>query len=897
VAVPIDPLAVFGLLGDEDLEPEGGTPQLRRAPFAAKSDLPAEGVLIGERFRIRGRLGKGAFGDVLLAHDETLTRSVAIKLLRRQEPEARARFLREAQAAARLRHPNVLSVFEVGEHKEALYIVYQLVEEACDLRQAFAKRDLAGRLDLFEQVLAGVAAAHAEGIVHRDLKPANVLVEEGRVYVADFGLAHVDGSSLTKTGQFLGTPAYMAPEQVLGKAMTPATDVWALGLILYEAIYETSWLAGQPTLMELISRICQAEFSPPAGAPPLLAELLFERVLLRESDDRIPHAGAFLDSLRRARQRGAPTVRLPRSASFAASLVLAALSGVVATLVVWERTKTPAPAPAPAPAASDPSPPPPAATAAALRPYGTRAFFALRRQLKTASNEGLRAEAERGQIAAMRILGGRLYAGWVLERDVSQARVWWEKAAQLGCPDSMLDLGLSYTEQGSERQLAEGWAARARAAGSTGAHLSWRVGNLGLEPPFRLVRRALARGDDESAVRMAYFYSGRGARGQTLDWLAAAIALGSPEALALRARLELTRAQPDLESAIAGLRAGMSVGDATGILGYARCLIDGRGVAQDLSEARRLLDRAASTATNPGDLAFYRVLLLVFEGKRAAQGRVELGPEIRLCSTQGSRYAKAELGLVLLQLSRRKGSDPKLRVMAGRLLQGAKGSVNPKVHVELGLALTRGEFKSARSTQEAAAAFKRAAEQGSPRGYYNWGVALVKGAGVTQDVERGLKWLKRSGEAGLPKGWYSLGFIHANRLSYPRHYDLERALRYFERVRLAGRYERIVSAALELKTAGLHLEARRLLALVAKDGHSAGAWHLAQYLLSGEGGTQDEARAVALLEGVPREDQSARMCQVLADCYAIGRGVLRDLKAAAEWRTRAKALAAPEAGE
>ncbi len=254
------------------------------------------------RFEMLGTLGEGATAVVHRARDRVLGREVAVKVLRDLAgltETARERFRREAQAAAGLAHPNVVAVHDAGEEGGRPFLVMELVEGRP--LSELLKGDRSGLLPLLEKAARGVAAAHARGIVHRDLKPANILVTAGgEPKVGDFGLAHVleTRSELTRTGTAVGTPLYMAPEQVEGRpgGISPRTDVYALGAILYEV------LSGRPphqgeTLAELYRKIVRDDPAGPGGArdPSVIAMKALEKDPARRYSD----AGEFADDLRR----------------------------------------------------------------------------------------------------------------------------------------------------------------------------------------------------------------------------------------------------------------------------------------------------------------------------------------------------------------------------------------------------------------------------------------------------------------------------------------------------------------------------------------------------------------------------------------------------------------------
>jgi serine/threonine-protein kinase len=200
-------------------------------------------ALLADRYERRQLLGAGGMGEVYLGHDRLLDRNVAVKILRPQfiaDPVFVARFLREATAAARLSHPNVVAIFDAGSDDETHYIVMEHIQGRT-LRQEL---DEHGPLPAEEAVAIGSAvaaalqAAHAQGLIHRDVKPGNVmLTDDGRVKVVDFGIARVaDAAPITQTAALLGTPQYLAPEQAQGSSLDARADLYALGVCLYELL-------------------------------------------------------------------------------------------------------------------------------------------------------------------------------------------------------------------------------------------------------------------------------------------------------------------------------------------------------------------------------------------------------------------------------------------------------------------------------------------------------------------------------------------------------------------------------------------------------------------------------------------------------------------------------------
>jgi serine/threonine-protein kinase len=215
------------------------------------------GSVIGERYEVGPLLGRGGMAEVYAGTDRRLGRPVAVKLLTPEmaaRPDVRTRFEAEARAAASLSHPNVVAVYDTGDHEGVPYIVMERLPG-----ETLADRIAAGPLEvgrvrtMADEVLDALGTAHAAGLVHRDVKPANILLTaDGRTKVADFGIAKSaeaarDGD-LTGTGQLLGTPAYLAPERMDGAPASPRADLWAVGVVLYETLTGTRAFPGETPL-------------------------------------------------------------------------------------------------------------------------------------------------------------------------------------------------------------------------------------------------------------------------------------------------------------------------------------------------------------------------------------------------------------------------------------------------------------------------------------------------------------------------------------------------------------------------------------------------------------------------------------------------------------------------
>jgi len=191
------------------------------------------------RYQVIERIGRGAMGVVYRAHDGAMGRDVALKVLTtdlEDDPDIRSRFHREAEAAARLSHPNIITIFDVGEDSDRFYIVMELLQGATlkDYLKQSEAAPIDRRLDLMMQLCAGVGSAHNASIYHRDIKPGNIFVRsDGLLKVLDFGVARLASSSMTAAGFIVGTPDYMSPEQARGADVDGRSDIFSIGGVCY----------------------------------------------------------------------------------------------------------------------------------------------------------------------------------------------------------------------------------------------------------------------------------------------------------------------------------------------------------------------------------------------------------------------------------------------------------------------------------------------------------------------------------------------------------------------------------------------------------------------------------------------------------------------------------------
>jgi hypothetical protein len=270
------------------------------------------------RYRITGRIGKGGMGMVYRGLDESLEREVAVKTLVAEgsfDPDSRRRFEIEARAAAKLAHPNIVTVHELGEDRGILFIAMEMLPgvDLESLLRAGESLPLAEKLDVVAQVCRGLAFAHERGIVHRDIKPSNVrLLDDGTTKIMDFGIAKLGADHhITKTGMMVGTVHYMSPEQVRGRPLDGRTDVFSAGVILYELLAGERPFRGDDVTAILYKIVNEEPPVPELAATGELAPRLrqvLDRALAKDPAVRYSSAAAFADELGAlsAQAQGAP---------------------------------------------------------------------------------------------------------------------------------------------------------------------------------------------------------------------------------------------------------------------------------------------------------------------------------------------------------------------------------------------------------------------------------------------------------------------------------------------------------------------------------------------------------------------------------------------------------------
>jgi len=284
------------------------------------------GALIDGRYLVLSRLGAGGMADVFLAEDQQLSRKVALKLLHRrfaEDPGFVERFRREAQAAAGLQHPNVVSVYDRGAFDGTYYIAMEYLPGRT-LKQLIRDEpplDPVRAIDITIQILKAARFAHRRGVIHRDLKPQNVIIDEsGHATVTDFGIARAGASDMTETGSIMGTAQYLSPEQAQGHAVSPGSDLYSIGVILYEMLTGRVPFDAEAAVTIAIKHVSEVPALPSAFNPSIPSDL--ERIVMwslnKGAAERPLDADQFIDALEQVRAMIVSGTGGQRTASFAA---------------------------------------------------------------------------------------------------------------------------------------------------------------------------------------------------------------------------------------------------------------------------------------------------------------------------------------------------------------------------------------------------------------------------------------------------------------------------------------------------------------------------------------------------------------------------------------------------
>ncbi len=758
----------------------GHTPAPTPRPEPWRAPPPSSAArrgLVPPRFEAVAELGRGGAGVVLQARDRAAGGEVALKLLLRPlDDRSRRRFAREAEVVRALDHPGIVRLRDAELAGPLPWLAYELIPDARTLEEALPTLPPSARIEVLVEVALALAYAHERGVVHRDLKPANVLLDpSGRAHLTDFGAALASGSErLTQTGTWVGTPSYMAPEQLAADRgqVVPATDVWALGVLLYEALTDRLPFSAASAL-ELAVQVVSEPPPPPRrvrrDVDPRLDALCL-RALRRDPASRPADGAAFAEALEAVQlSPGAARRRrgLGRPVAIAAGLAL------VAGGAAWGVGLGDA---APAPAGDSPSSIGGAAVAAdapAAAPDGDLPGAAAAREpeqwafgWRLVNGDGVPKDVARGarlieaaarlDPAAMRLRGLLYRDGLGVPADRGEAIASFHQAIAGGELGAWLDLGQvlmegDASEQAEARQAFAEAAARGDAAAMRELGLAWSRGAGGPRDRARArtwLLEAAAAGDVEAANEAGLFcFQGIGgprqpARGVELVRRAA-------EAGGAKAASDLGAfyasgwpgQEPDEARARALFGRAAEAGDVGGIRNLALFLKKGRGGPIDAAAARRWYRRAVDEHDD-------------------APSRVHLGVLLR-DGVGGPRDVGA--AMALFRRAAEQGDPQGLRIY--------------------GTALLIGEHVAARPA-EAVPLLQAAAQQGDALAWVNLSFAYSEGRGVARDYARALAYARRGAALGHPQGWTHAGYLLANGLGVET--DGQRALSLWRRAAAAG---------------------------------------------------------------------------------------------------------------
>ncbi len=302
---------------------------------------PAPNTMVDGRYKVLSRLGSGGMADVFLAEDQQLGRKVALKLLHHrfaQDPDFVERFRREAQAAAGLQHPNVVSVYDRGTFDDTYYIAMEYLPGR-SLKQIIrqeAPLDPLRAIDITIQILKAARFAHRRGVIHRDLKPHNVIVDDsGHAKVTDFGIARAGASDMTETGSIMGTAQYLSPEQAQGHAVNAGSDLYSVGVVLYEMLTGRVPFDAESAVSIALKHVSEAP-TPPSQINPNIPPELEQTVLWvlnKNASDRPADADQLITVLEHCREAISSAGAGQHTASMAAVAAAGAAAGAGAAIV------------------------------------------------------------------------------------------------------------------------------------------------------------------------------------------------------------------------------------------------------------------------------------------------------------------------------------------------------------------------------------------------------------------------------------------------------------------------------------------------------------------------------------------------------------------------------------
>jgi TPR repeat protein/serine/threonine protein kinase len=753
------------------------------------------------KFELLRPLGRGGMGTVFLGRDPVLGREVAIKTISMgaegDQTELRQRFLREASLAAKFSHPNLLTIFEFGEQNGILFIAMEFLR-GVDLSVLLEKQLLGPRtlLELLAQVADGLSEAHFHGVIHRDIKPQNIRVLQTprglHAKIMDFGIARsrMDGH-MTQTGAVLGTPYYTAPEVLKGGVPDPRADLWAVGVVLYQALSGKRAFEGDTPALILMKVLTE---HPKLDTVPGPLRLLVATAIEKDPDRRYQTAADLAAALREraATLPAEPLFALPKellgedlpapmpTEPVSPSPAGASPGPAAAARVPSVITEETAPQPAPKPWLD------PGADASILYQWGLK--FMLGDGLAVdpvSATSCFRKAADGGHLEAMHQLGELLLSGESGLHDTQEALLWTRKAASAGSPDAMARLGVELLKTPDRRDEGLQWL-HVAAAANVPLALKTLARIFAEAPPAEggkveaaRILRAAAALDEPTAcyalgrwIRSGFFAAED--PGEVRHTLARAADLGMPEAmieLAEDYRGEGATPQ-DRATAAEWLQKAAWKGHGKGILAMARAYRDGDGVPANPAQAASLFRQAAELGDPEAMLAR---AWSVYEGvgvraeplvardwfHRAAEaGCAEAYlPTAKLYTGIEGLYEDRPEALKWFHKAFEAGYD-EAAFHIGRLLEklgdeaaalpwiqkGAEKG-NPEALTALGRRHREGRGV-AKDEARAGQCLRRAAEGGDLAGMVELADLLLHRQMLRPDPPEALRWLRRAAEAG-----------------------------------------------------------------------------------------------------------------------------------------------------
>lgn len=422
------------------------------------------------RYEIAALVGSGGMGKVYRARDRETNETVAIKVLLpdiAHDPAMAERFKNELRLARRITHKNVCRIYDFNRIGDVAFITMEFVDG--ESLRAYLRRCAPLAVDvarnLLQQIIDGLREAHAQGVVHRDLKPENIMLARGAVKIMDFGIARSLHAQATTTSAFLGTPAYIAPEQAQGKPIDQRADVYALGLIFYECLTGRAAFSGDTPIEVALKQVNERPLAPRriVAAVPAHVEAIIMRCLEKDPEKRY----ASVEQLSQALAAGASSA--PRIAEPRASVAAprrrrwpwVGAAALIAAAIAYQQRPAPTPIVSATPPKQMPmlTPPPVATTTPDAIPTGPE---------RATLHQQLLAAAEAGEPQAQYRLALAMTAGPVAIRDEQKAAQWMQRAAESNYVEAQFALGKIYERGRGVPQdivIARHWYERAAAAG------------------------------------------------------------------------------------------------------------------------------------------------------------------------------------------------------------------------------------------------------------------------------------------------------------------------------------------------------------------------------------------------------------------------------------------------